>query len=214
MIQKIIIADDHSLFRQGLKAIIEKSTELEVVMEAINGKEALEGCKKYKPDLVIMDVTMPLMNGIEATRKIIEECENIKILALSAHVDRKFISEILSAGASGYLHKNCNQQELLDALEQLSNGNMYICPDITGIVVQDFVQNIKENQEPQNLTSREYEVLQLVAEGLSTKEIAENLHLSVKTIETHRMHIMEKVNVTSVAALTKYAIREGITSLE
>jgi len=214
MIQKIIIADDHSLFRQGLKAIIEKSTKLEVVMEAANGKEALEGCKKYKPDLVIMDVTMPLMNGIEATRKIIEECENIKILALSAHVDRKFISEILSAGASGYLHKNCNQQELLDALEQLSNGNMYICPDLTGIVVQDFVQNIKENPEPKNLTSREYEVLQLVAEGFSTKEIAENLHLSVKTIETHRMHIMEKVNVTSVAALTKYAIREGITSLE
>ena len=214
MIQKIIIADDHSLFRLGLKAIIEKLTDFEVVMEATNGKEALEGCKKHKPDLVIMDVTMPLMNGIEATRKIIEECENIRILALSAHVDRKFISEILSAGASGYLHKNCNQQELLDALEQLSSGNMYICPDLTGIVVQDFVQNIKENQEPQHLTSREYEVLQLVAEGLSTKEIAENLHLSVKTIETHRMHIMEKVNVTSVAALTKYAIREGITSLE
>ncbi|MFC1550853.1 response regulator [Candidatus Neomarinimicrobiota bacterium] len=214
MIKKILIADDHRLFRQGLKAIIEKLTDFEVVMEAINGKEALEGCKKFKPDLVIMDVTMPLMNGIEATRKIIEECENIRILALSAHVDRKFISEILTAGASGYLHKNCNQQELLDALEQLNNGNMYICPDLTGIVVQDFVQNIKENQEPQHLTSREYEVLQLVAEGLSTKEIAENLHLSIKTIETHRMHIMEKVNVTSVAALTKYAIREGITSLE
>jgi len=214
MIKRIIIADDHSLFRHGLKAIIEKSTKLEVVMEAANGKEALEGCKKYNPDLVIMDVTMPLMNGIEATRKIIKECENIKILALSAHVDRKFISEILSAGASGYLHKNCNQQQLLDALEQLSNGNMYICPDITGIVVQDFVQNIKDNHEPQHLTSREYEVLQLVAEGHSTKEIAENLHLSVKTIETHRMHIMEKVNVTSVAALTKYAIREGITALE
>jgi DNA-binding NarL/FixJ family response regulator len=214
VINKVLIVDDHILVRQGLRAILEKKMDVEIVFEASDGSEALEGCKKYKPDLVIMDVTMPVMNGIEATRKIIKECDNIKVLALSAHVDKHFISEILAAGASGYLHKNCDQKIFLEAIEQISAGNMYISPDLTGMIVQDFVQNLKEDQEPQLLTSREYEILQLLTEGFTTKIIAGNLHLSVKTIETHRMHIMDKLNVKSIAELTKYAIREGITSLE
>jgi DNA-binding NarL/FixJ family response regulator len=215
MINKVLIADDHSLFRQGLRAILEKKLlDGESVFEASNGSEALEACKKYDPDLVIMDVTMPVMNGIEATRKIISEFDNIKVLALSAHVDKHFISEILAAGASGYLHKDCDQEKLLEAIEQISAGNMYISHDLTGMIVQDFVHNLNENQEPQLLTSREYEILQMLAEGFTTKTIAGNLHLSVKTIETHRMHIMDKLNVKSIAELTKYAIREGITSLE
>lgn len=214
MIKNIIIADDHSLFRQGLKAILKKSLDVEIVFEATDGSEALEGCKKYNPDLVIMDVTMPIMNGIEATRKITKEFDNIKVLALSAHVDKQFISEILSAGATGYLHKNCDQNEFLEAIKQISAGNMYVCPELTGIIVQDYLENLGNSKNPQLLTSREYEVLQLLAEGFTTKEIAGNIHLSVKTIETHRMHIMDKLNVKSIAELTKYAIREGITSLE
>jgi DNA-binding NarL/FixJ family response regulator len=214
MVEKVLIADDHGLFRQGLKAILKNSSGIKDIFEANNGVEALEICKKDNPDLVIMDVTMPQMNGIEATRKILDECENIKILALSAHVDRQFVSEILTAGASGYLHKNCNKAELIEAINQIDLGNMYICPELTGIVVQEFVENIRKKVDAHNLSSREYEILQLLAEGFSTKEIAEKLHLSIKTIETHRHNIMEKTNVNSIAELTKYAIREGITSLE
>ncbi len=216
MTTKIIIADDHKMMRDGLRALIEKKPGLEIVAEAENGLMVLELVRKHLPELIIMDIGMPDINGIEATRKIISEYPDIKIIALSMHSDKRFITRMLEAGASGYLMKDCAFDELIQAIQSVLMNQMFISKSIANVIIKDHIKRLSETDSSgySILTDREREVLQMLAEGNSTKEIASHLHLSVKTVETHRMNIMKKLNLHSVAELTKYAIREGITTLE
>jgi DNA-binding NarL/FixJ family response regulator len=211
---KIILADDHRLMREGLRVLLETQPGIEIVAEAENGRETLQLVRKYKPDVVLMDIAMPDLNGIDATRQIVSEFPKIKIIALSMHTNKKFIVEMLTAGASGYLIKDSALEELSKAINTVINNRIYLSPIITSVVVEDYrvSKSPADIVSPVSLTPREREVLQLIAEGKTTKEIAACLNLSVKTIETHRMQMMNKLNMHSVAELTKYAIREGITT--
>jgi len=212
----ILLADDHKIIRDGLRALIEKQPDMEVVADADNGRAAVELATKLRPRVVVMDVSMPDLNGIEATRQILSALPETKIIALSMHSDRRFVTEMLKANACGYLLKDCAFEELIRAIETVVSNHTYLSPGIADLVVEDFVH--KPTGERASvfsvLTNREREVLQLLAEGKTTKQIAADCHVSVKTIETHRQHIMEKLNIHSVAELTKYAIREGLTSLD
>lgn len=212
---KVLLADDHVMMRGGLHMLLEQNAEIVVVGEAEDGREAVLLAKKLSPDVVVMDIAMPDMNGIEATRQIIAEHPGVKIIALSMHSDRHFVSEMLKAGAMAYLLKQCAVDELITAIKTVLKNQTYISPCISGVVVDQFVRTASKSEPSvfSRLTDREREVLQLMAEGKSSKEIANQLNLSIKTIETHRMKIMEKLNIHTVAELTKYAIREGLTSL-
>ncbi|MEN6621155.1 MAG: response regulator transcription factor, partial [Smithella sp.] len=187
-----------------------------VVGEAENGRKTLKLAEKLLPNVIIMDVSMPDMNGIEATRKIISSFPEIKIIALSMHSDRRFVLGMLEAGAAGYLLKDCAFGELASAIKQVLTGNKYLSPKIADVVVKGYLNKSNESfvSGGSILTSREREVLQLIAEGLTAKEIADHVFLSVKTVETHRRNIMQKLNMRSTVDLTKYAIREGLTSLD
>jgi DNA-binding NarL/FixJ family response regulator len=188
---------------------------MEVVGEAENGREAVRLARELSPDLVIMDVTMPDLNGIDATRIITSGSNNTKVIALSMYSDKQFVQGMIQAGASGYLLKDCAFEELVSAIQAVIQGDTYLSPGIAGIVVQDYLTKLTTDRSSADtvLTNREREVLQLIAEGNSTKEIAARLTVSVKTVETHRRQIMEKLGIFSIAELTKYAIREGLTSL-
>jgi len=212
---KVLLADDHKIFRDGLRTLIEKEG-MEVVGEAENGRKAIKMAEKLMPNMIIMDVSMPDMNGIEATRKIIAGMPDIKVIALSMHSDRRFVLGMLEAGASGYLLKDCAFGELANAINQVSAGNTYLSPKIADVVVKGYLNKTIDPTVKGGaiLTSREREILQLIAEGLSAKEIAAHVFLSIKTIETHRRNIMQKLNMRSTADLTKYAIREGLVSLD
>jgi DNA-binding NarL/FixJ family response regulator len=212
---KIIIADDHKIMREGLKALIEKQPDMEVAAEAQDGLEVTKLARKLMPQVIIMDIGMPEMNGIDATRQVISENKEIKIIALSMHSDRRFVLEMLKAGASGYLLKDSAFEELVNAVHTVMSGQSYLSPRITDIVVKEYLYNQPKSESTvfNVLTVREREVLQLLAEGKSTKQIASTLNLSVKTVETHRQQIMDKLEIRTVAELTKYAIREGLTSL-
>ena len=216
MATRIIIADDHGIMREGLRSLVDKLPGMEVVGDAENGRVAVELARKLKPDLIILDVSMPELNGIEAARRIHAECPATRIIALSMHADRRFVIEMLKAGASGYLLKDVIFEELHKAIETILSGQNYLSQKIANLVVQDYATGgSAEAPSPQTLLSdREREVLQLVAEGRTTKQIALKLHVSVKTIETHRQNLMRKLKIDSVAELTKYAIREGLTTLE
>ncbi len=213
---RILLADDHEIMRQGLRSLIEKEADLEVVAEAEDGRTAVTLARKLAPDVVVMDIGMKDLNGIEATRQILAESPRIKIIALSVHRDRRFVEEMLKAGASGYLLKEGAWADLTRAIEVVSSGQVYLSPPIADLVVSDFVrQSPQPDSSPfEVLSPREREVLQLLAEGRSTKEVAAYLHVSVKTVETHRLHIMRKLDMHSMAELTKYAIREGLTPLD
>jgi len=213
---KIILADDHQIVRTGLCTLLKQYPDMEVVAETEDGHTTVALSRKLAPDVVIMDIGMPALNGIEATRQIVAEVPGVKVIALSMHSDRRFVARMLNAGASGYLLKNCAFEELIRAIHTVVANQAYLSPGITGIVLEDYVQHMAESESSglERLTTREREVLQLLAEGKSTKQIASQLNLSVKTIETHRQHIMEKLDLYSVAELTKYAIRAGLTSLE
>lgn len=213
---KIILADDHRIMREGLRALLEREEGIEVLAEAENGRTTVELCRELNPDVVVIDIGMPDLNGIDATRQIVRESPTVKVIALSMHSDRKFVKEMLSAGASGYLLKDSAFEELGTALATVINNQTYLSPKIADTVVKDYLGKVEpqESNVSPALTRREREVLQLIAEGKSTKDIAAQLYVSIKTIETHRKQIMEKVGVSSVAELTKYAIREGLTSLE
>lgn len=213
---KILLADDHKIVRDGLQSLITKQPGMEVVGEAENGRMTVQLARELKPDVIIMDISMPDLNGIEATRQILAETPGVKIIALSMHSDRRFVTGILGAGASGYLLKDCAFQELAEAIRTVVKDKYYLSPGITGVVVKDYVSHVTSTDALSSdvLTAREREVLQLIAEGKSTKEIASDLHVSAKTVETHRQNIMQKLNIHSVAGLTRYAIREGLTSLE
>jgi two-component system response regulator NreC len=215
----IIIADDHRLLREGLRCLLEKQPCLKPVGEAENGRDTVKLVTKLKPDVVVMDVSMPDLNGIEATRQIKQDLPEVKVIGLSMHADKRFVTEMLKAGASGYLLKHCAFEELGLAIRTVAENRIYLSPEITGVVIEDYIQTVHNGKKNANgngatLTAREREVLQLVAEGKSTKDIASLLNLSVKTIETHRQNIMEKLHLFSIAELTKYAIAEGLTELQ
>ena len=214
---KILVADDHKIVRDGLRTLLEKEYHVDGLFEAENGREAIKIVEEEEPDLAIIDISMPMMNGLEACRKISQDYPDTRILVLSMHKERHFVSDVLSAGALGYLLKECAFEELSTAIRKVMNGQIYLSQNITGIVVEDYIRHLNDNGEEDkddDLTSREREVLQLLAEGNSTKEIADLLYLSRKTIETYRQRLKEKLQVDSIAELTKYAIREGYTSLE
>ena len=212
----ILLADDHKIFRDGLRSLLERQRDLQVVAEAEDGRTAVELAVKLGPDVAILDVGMPGLNGIEATRRIVGEVPRVKVIALSMHSDSKYVGSMLQAGAAGYVLKDCAFEELQVAIHAVLANRVYLSKDITGVVVDNYVRHLSAADAPSvaALTPKEREVLQLLAEGRSTKEIALQLHVSAKTIETHRKHIMDRLDLHSVAELTKYAIREGITSLD
>ena len=216
MAVRILIADDHKIVREGLRALIEKHEKMEVVAEAETGLDAVRLTRKLEPDVVIMDLGMPQMNGIEATREITASNRRIKVIALSMHSDKRFVLQMLKAGASGYLLKDSAFEELITAVKTVTSNQSYLSPKITDVVLKEYLQTVSRGDASvfSVLTHREREVLQMLAEGRSTKEIAASLNVSVKTVETHRQQIMDRLKIRSVAELTKYAIREGLTSLE
>lgn len=213
---RILLADDHKIVREGLCSLIEKQPHMEVISEAENGRTAVKLAKKLNPDVVVIDISMPDLNGIEATRQIVAVNPNIKVIALSMHSERRFVMEMFKAGASGYLLKDSAFEELSQAIRAVIANQTYLSPKIADVVVKDYLQKLPESDSSvfSVLTAREREVLQLLAEGNTTKEIAYTLNVSVKTVETYRQHIMEKLNIHSIADLIKYAIREGLTTLE
>jgi two-component system response regulator NreC len=214
---RLLIADDHKMMREGLKALIAREPGMSIVGEADNGDETVNLSRKMTPHVAVIDVTMPDLNGIEATRKIIKDNPNVKVVGLSGHPDRHFVREMLKAGASAYILKQTAFDELIRAIHEVMAGRTYLSPEVTQGLVDSYVRSSPrkgENPAFATLTDREREALQLLAEGRSSKEIADKMGVSVKTVETHRRNIMEKLNLHSVAELTKYAIREGVTSLE
>lgn len=213
---KVLLADDHRIMREGLRSLIEKEPGMEVVGEVVNGRDAVRQAKKLAPDVVVMDVALPELNGIDATRQIAAEAPGVRVVALSMHITRQFVEEMLSAGAAAYLTKDCAFEELARAITSVVQGQIYLSPNAAAIVVENYRNNHAAPAHPRAfsvLTPREREVLQLIAEGKNSKEIAARLHLSVKTVETHRRNIMRKLKINSVAGLTKYAIREGLITL-
>lgn len=212
----ILIVDDHAIVRQGLRGLLEKEPDMEVTGEAGNGLEAVNLARELNPDVIIMDINMPDMNGIEATRRILAANRNIRILALSLESDRRFIVEVLEAGAKGYVLKDAFFVELATAIRAVADGDTYLGPKITEMIIKDYLQRIPESLPLTctSLTTRERELIQLIADGKNTKEIATVFGTSIKTVEVHRHNIMKKLNLYSIAALTKYAVREGLTSLK
>ena len=199
-----------------MKALLEKHSSMEVIAEAENGIQTLEIARREKPDVIIMDIAMPDINGIEATRQLKSEMTDIKIVALSMHSDRRFVTEILKAGASAYVLKQSAFEDLEKAIKTVMVNRTFLSADILETVVGDYVSQLtkSEYEAYRQLSNRERQVLQLIAEGNSTKEIAYKLHVSVKTIESHRQNIMAKLSIHNLAGLTKFAVREGLTSLD
>jgi len=213
---KVLLVDNHAIIREGLRSLLEKQPEIEVIADTDDGRKAIELVRELLPNIVIMDITMPELNGIEATRQITAEFQDVKVIALSIHSKRRYVADMLSAGATGYILKECLFDELVQAIKAVAAGGRYLSPRITDVVVSDYVKRLSATAYSpfEALKTREREVLQLVAEGKSTKQIALDLHVSTKTIEANRRQIMEKLNIHSVAELTKYAVREGLTTLE
>jgi two-component system response regulator NreC len=215
-VRTILIADDHRIMREALRSLLEKSGNFECVAEADDGYQAVKLAMELRPDIVIMDVAMPNLNGIEATRQIKSELPEVEVVVLSMHATRNYVLQVLQAGASAYLLKDSDFEELSTALLTISGGGMYLSP---AIIKMAALASLKAGPsggvvgQAEHLTKRELQVLQLIAEGKSTKDIAARLGLSAKTVETYRKQIMDKVNLYTIPELTKYAIREGITLL-
>ena len=216
MRKKILLVDDHEILREGLRTLIETKTDMEVIAEADNGRTAIQLARKLKPDLIIMDIIMHDMNGMDASREIIAELPDVKIIALSMHSDRRFVLGMLKAGVSGFLLKECAFKELTSAINAAVANQTYLSPKIANTVIKDYMQHVsdKDISPSQALTGREREVLQLIAEGRSTRQIANDLNISVKTVEARRRQIMEKLDLNNIADLIKFALREGLTSLD
>jgi two-component system response regulator NreC len=213
---RVFIAEDHTLVRSGVRALLEADTTLTVVGEASNGREAVEKIVALCPELVLMDVAMPELNGIEAARQIHAACPDTRIIMLSMHDERQYVYESLKAGATGYVLKAAAFQDLRSAISTVMSGKNYMSPALSDTVMDDYVRRAKgaeSNSELGRLSGREREVLQLIAEGNSSAEVGELLHISVRTVDTHRHNIMTKLEIHSIAGLTKFAIRHGLCVL-
>lgn len=212
---KILIADDHQLFREGLFNLLSAAENIDIIGQAENGKETIKLARKLQPDIVIMDIGMPVINGIEATTILKKELPDIRVIALSMHSDKNYIKGMFEAGAYGYLFKNCAYDELLEAINTVYDGRKYLDDEITEVVIHDYLGKEKNIpvSDPQ-LSEREAEILKLFAEGKSSREIAELLFVSVKTVGSHRQHIFQKLELGSTADLVKYALKRGIITLE
>ena len=214
---KIVVADNHGIMREGLRLLIEQQDDMEMIDEAADGREAVELVRQLKPNVVLMDVSMPELNGIEATRQIVKENPNTSVLALSAYSNEHFVTDMLKAGASGYILKDSLASELIQAINVVMAGQRYLCPKVTGIVVDDYIhagESKSEKPSLDRLTGKERELLQLLAENKSNKEAARLLHVSIKTVDARRRDLMSKLGMSGIAELTKFAIREGLTSVE
>jgi two-component system response regulator NreC len=213
---KILLADDHKLLREGLRALIEEQQNMTVIAEAENGRSAVQLAARLSPDIIVMDISMPGLNGIDATRRIAAEFPGVKVIALSMHADRNFVVEMFKAGAMGYLLKDCAFEELIRAINTVVANKAYLSAKLSDTMIKDYINLFpgKNLSVFSALTTREREILQLLAEGKGTREIAAGLNVSTKTVETFRRQIMKKLDIHSVAELTKYAIRAGLTSLD
>jgi DNA-binding NarL/FixJ family response regulator len=211
---RILIADDHQLFREGIVNLLSASPQIEVVAQAENGQEAIEKAKKLKPDIVIMDIGMPILNGVDATRILYEELAETRVMMLSMHSDKFYVKKALEAGAYGYLFKNCTYDQLIEAVNSVSRGKKYLSDKITEVLIEDYLSKDEDvSRDEQRLSERESEILKLMADGKSAKEISELLFISVKTVGTHKQHIMEKLNLKTTADIIKYAIKKGIIGI-
>jgi DNA-binding NarL/FixJ family response regulator len=210
---KVLIADDHQIMREGLRSMLEKEHDIVVLGEAKDGRMTERLARELLPDVIIMDLAMPDLNGIEATRQIVAEFPKVKVIALSMHNDRRFVLNMFKAGAKGYMVKDCAFQDLSHAIRMVMDNQTYMGNEIADIVLKGYLASasFEKSSVFDLLSPREREVLQLLAEGKTSSQIAESLHVSVKTIETHRAQLMTKLEIKSIAELTKYAIREGLT---
>ncbi|MCL4296782.1 MAG: response regulator transcription factor [Anaerolineae bacterium] len=214
---KILLADDHTIVRKGIRSLLDSETDIEVVGEAEDGREAVEKVERLSPDIVLMDSTMPILNGLEATRQISKRFPHVKVLVLTMHTNEEYIFQFLQAGAAGYLVKQAAPKELVSAIEAVHRGDYFLSPAISKTMIEEYIRHVKtiNKDDPyEQLTDREREVLQLIVEGFSNREIAERLHISLKTAGVHRINLMHKLNIHNVTELTKFAIRKGIISLE
>lgn len=213
----VLLVEDHVVVRQGIKALLSDEPDLEIVGEADNGREALQAVMELQPNLVLMDISMPGLNGIEATRQIRQRHPEVKVIVLSMHANEEYVFQVLRAGASGYVLKQSDSSEVLTAIRAALAGGSFLSPPISRAVIDDYVRRAEARGEESDLdllTSREREVLQLLAEGMSNREIADQLNISVKTVETHRSNMMNKLDVDSKTELIKYALRKGWATLE
>jgi len=212
---RILLADDHILMRSGLRALLDRQPNLEVVGESENGRETVALAASLKPDVVVMDVGMPILNGIEATQTIVTQCPSIAVVILSMHADESYVMRALKAGARGYLLKDSAAADLIGAIQAISQGKSFFSPKVSRILAEDYVRVLKQKGAVDTydlLTSREREILQLLAEGKTNKEVATALNISPYTVETHRGHILQKLNLHNSAELVLYAVRKGIIS--
>lgn len=214
MATKVLLVDDHEIMREGISALLRRYSEFEVVGQAADGRQALEMVSQLEPDIIIMDVGMPNLNGVDATKQLLSINPRLKVMALSTHSDGAVVAKMIKAGAMGYILKESAFEELIEGLNTLLDGRTFLCNKISKVVFSEYIGMVSNSKtiNGDGLTGREREVLQLVAEGHTTKEIAEILNLSTKTIDSHREHIMEKLGIRNIAGLTKYAIREGMTT--
>ena len=208
---RVLLADDHTLVRAGIRSLLENMEGIEVIAEAGDGREALRLVRTHRPDVVLMDIAMPGLNGLEAAARIAKKCPNVRVIILSMHVNEEYVLQALRAGAAGYMVKGADAAELEIAIRAVARGETYLSPMVSKHVVTDYIQRISGETSPlELLTPRQREVLQLIAEGYSTKKIARTLKISVKTVETHRMQLMERLDIHDIAGLVRYAIRVGL----
>ena len=211
---RVLLAEDHTIVRQGLKSLLEAQEDLEVIGEAEDGRQAVEKVKELVPDIIVIDITMPNLNGIEATRQIKKLNAKVKILVLTVHDNEEYIHQILQAGASGYLLKESAVSDLVSAIKAVDKGDIFLSPSVSKVVVKDYIRHVEAESDGFDslkvLTNREREILQLIAEGRTNKEIAHMLNLSVKTVDVHRSHLMEKLHIHDITGLVKYSIRKGL----
>ncbi len=212
---RLLIADDHALMRAGLRALLETEPDLTVIAETEDGRNTVKLARDLCPDVVLMDIAMPLLNGIEATRQICHDCSKVKILILTMHEDERYIRQALDAGAMGYLLKDATTQELIDAIHAVQRGEAVLSPAITRLVIENYLRwgDLQKNTDSDSLSRREREVLQLVAEGYSNKQIAEIMSISLKTVQSHRMHLMAKLDLHDRSELIRYAIQRKIIDI-
>ncbi len=214
---KVLLAEDHTIVRKGIRSLLDDEIAIEVVGEAENGRDAIEKTEELSPDVIVMDYTMPILNGLEATRQIKKRFPEVKIVILTMHTDEEYVFQFLQVGAAGYLVKQTAPKELISAIQTVYQGESYLSPSVSKMVIEEFVRHTQATQVESNyekLTDREREIFQLIAEGFSSKDIADQLHISLKTVGVHRINLMNKLDIHSVPDLVRYAIRKGVIGLE